>query len=209
MNSMRTRAKDAFPAVLMTLLSIIQALALEFLWGYIRDNDYLWALDWPALLAWLQIVAAMLGIVQVWLFFTSVAMRFRWTPNVRDLLLPFLIGVLEFTFIDLIGAPNLSWWLVALAMVYGLSMWVSQDIFVRARRDPDNEEFFGVVEPATVANLIGPVATVSVLLIFAAAVRVVGAGHWLALAATLFAIVSLLHRVEQGRRYWNRSMGIG
>ena len=38
MDSMRDRAKDMFPVVLLTLLSIVQALALEFLWDHTRNR---------------------------------------------------------------------------------------------------------------------------------------------------------------------------
>jgi len=38
MDSIRTRAADQFPTVLITLLSIIQALALEFLWDHIHHR---------------------------------------------------------------------------------------------------------------------------------------------------------------------------
>jgi len=38
MESMRNRATDMFPMVLLTLLSIVQALALEFLWDHARHR---------------------------------------------------------------------------------------------------------------------------------------------------------------------------
>jgi len=208
MNSIHNRAKDLFPSVSMTLLSIIQALALEFLWDQIRDGAYLRSFGWPALLGWLQLTAAMLGILQVWLFNTSVAMRFRWTPHARDLTLPFAIGVLEFTMIDLTGSQYLVWWLVDLAAVYALAAWISQDIFVRARRDPDNHEYFRGFEPARPADLIVPVATVAAFLAFAVAVYFFPNENGLALAAIGFTVVSLAYRVVEARRYWNISMSI-
>jgi hypothetical protein len=208
MNSIRNRAKDLFPSVSMTLLSIIQALALEFLWDQIHDSAYLWTFGWPALLGWLQLVAAMLGILQIWLFNTSVAMRFRWTPYARDLMLPFAIGVLEFTMIDLTGTKYLAWWLVDLAVVYTLAAWIGYDVLERARRDPDNHEYFSVFERTRLADLVTPVGTVTVLLLFGVAVYFFPAEKSLALAAIGFAVVCVAYRVVEGRRYWNFSMGI-
>jgi len=207
MNAIRGRAKELFPSVLMTLLSIIQALALEFLWGRLHDSRQLWAMNAEAMLGWLQLVAAMLGILQVWLFYTSVVMRFRWLPKVRDLLLPFGIGVLEFAFVDLTASDHLAWWLTTLAIIYALSAWVGQDIFMRARRDPENQEFFGVVGPATASDLVPLIAILGVFLGLAAAVAVRPDSLVLAWVAVTFATGSLLHRMEEGRRYWNRSMG--
>jgi hypothetical protein len=208
MKSIQARAKELFPSVLMTLLSIIQALALEFLWGRIHDATALWQLDVAALSGWLQIVTAMVGILQVWLFYVSVVMRFRWIPHARDLLLPFGIGVLEFTFVDLTATPYLSGWLVALAAVYALSAVVAQDMFVRARREPENQEFFGVVTPASRADLVLPLSVIAVYLLLAAAHAVLPTFVWLAPIASLFALVSLLHRLDESRRYWNRSVGL-
>jgi hypothetical protein len=207
MQTIRGRARDLLPSVLMTLLSIIQALALEFLWGRIGATPTLFTLSWQTAVHWLQLLAGMLGILQVWVFYTSTVMRFRWLPKVRDLMLPFGIGVLEFAFVDLSCTPYVAWWLTSLAAVYALSMWASQDLFVRARRDPDNAEFFVHVEPATRRDLRGPVATVSTLLLFAGAIALFDAPPWLVLASVVTTVAFLLQRLEMGRRFWNMSMG--
>jgi hypothetical protein len=207
MNTIRNRAKDLFPSVSMTLLSIIQALVLEFLWNQIRDSPYLWTFGWPALLGWLQIVAAVLGILQVWLFNTSVAMRLRWTPYARDLMLPFAIGVLEFIMIDLTGTEHLAWWLVDLAVVYTLAAWIGQDILARARRDPDNHEYFSAFQQARLTDLVTPVVAVAILLASGVAVYFLPS-QTLSLAAIGFAVGCVGHRVVEGRRYWNFAMGV-
>jgi len=38
----RARAQAQFPGVLLTLISIIQALALELMWSKIMENPFLW-----------------------------------------------------------------------------------------------------------------------------------------------------------------------
>ncbi len=55
MNSIRMRAREQFPSVLLTLLSIIQAIALESLWDHARHRPELYSVSWDALLGWLQI----------------------------------------------------------------------------------------------------------------------------------------------------------
>ena len=105
MSDIRDRAKEQLPSVLLTLMSIIQALALEFLWDVVRVTPR--EFTWDAVLDWLQIAANMLGILQLWLFYTSAAMRFRWVPTTQDLLFPFVIGILEFTLIDLTSGAHI------------------------------------------------------------------------------------------------------
>jgi len=41
----RDRAKEHFPMVFLTLLIIVQALALELLWSHVRGADYLFELS--------------------------------------------------------------------------------------------------------------------------------------------------------------------
>ena len=152
MSDIRDRAKEQLPSVLLTLMSIIQALALEFLWEYVREAPR--AFTWDAVLVWLQIAANMLGILQLWVFYTSAAMRFRWTPTTQDLLMPFLIGTLEFMLIDLTGRAHLALWLWTLALIYAVAAWDSQLVMLRARKDPDNSGFFASVSPAGIAELV-------------------------------------------------------
>ncbi len=52
MSSMRDRARAQFPMILLTLISIIQALALELLWSQVTDSAFLYELNTAALLGW-------------------------------------------------------------------------------------------------------------------------------------------------------------
>ncbi len=203
MSDIRNRAKEQLPSVLLTLMSIIQALALEFLWDIVRVAPRV--LTWDAVLEWLQIGAIMLGILQLWMFYTSAAMRFRWTPTTQDLLFPFVIGILEFTLIDLTG-EHLPLWFWMLALLYALAAWDSQIVMVRARKDPDNREFFSTVRPAGFADLVEPVIAIGGLVAFGVAVYFMRDNEWLALAGLVFAVGNLAWRLVMGRHFWNRSM---
>lgn len=203
MNDIRARAKEQLPSVLLTLMSIIQALALEFLWEVVRIAPRVFT--WDAVLEWLQIAAVMLGILQLWMFYTSAAMRFRWTPTTQDLLFPFLIGILEFTLIDLTG-EDLALWFWMLAILYAIATWDTQIVMVRARKDPDNRDFFSTVRPAGLVDLVEPMVAVSCFVAFGVAVYYARENAWVALAGLVFAVGNLVWRLLQGRHYWNRSM---
>jgi hypothetical protein len=138
LETIRTRAKDQLPSVLLTLLSIIQALAIELLWTRLHETPYLWEAGWSSVIGWTQVAAMLLGIFQIWLFYTSLVMRFRWVPSIRDSALPFVIGILEFTLIDLMGSAYFPAWFCTLALIFGVSVWTGQTIFRRARQDPEN-----------------------------------------------------------------------
>jgi hypothetical protein len=204
--SIRARATELLPSVLLTLLSMIQALALELLWSRLRDSPHLWAGGWEALLGWVQIAAMLLGFLQVWLFYTSLVMRFRWVPALEDSLIPFGIGILEFTLIDLLGPTYLGLWFVVLALVFAISVWASHRIFRRARRDAGNREFFENVPPAKRGDFLAPIVAVVGLASIGIVLHLSGHRGFLALAALVAAGVALAHQVVVVRRFWELMM---
>jgi hypothetical protein len=206
MDTMQARAKDLLPSVLLTLLSIIQALALEMLWASLDESPYLWAGGWQSILGWLQVAVMLLGILQIWLFYTSLVMRFRWVPSTRDSILPFVIGILEFTLIDLLGPATLAPWFCVLAIIFAISTWESHKMFMRARQDPENREFFENVERAKLVDFAAPIASVSGLVLFGVVLHVSGSPTWLALAGLLAALVMLAYQIALMRRYWDLAM---
>ena len=81
MNVIRQRAKENFPTVLLSILGIMQALAMEILWSKIQELDYLFEFSMLSVIAWSQIAATFMGVVIVWVSYSSSAMRFRWVPT--------------------------------------------------------------------------------------------------------------------------------
>jgi len=206
LNTIRARAKEQLPEVLLTLMSIIQALALEFLWDDVRVAER--ALRWDAVSTWLQIVADMLGIVQVWLLYTTATMRVRWTPSMRDLVTPFLIGILEFILIDLTGPNYRGLWFLTLASVYIAASWDAQSVFSRARLDPDNVEFFSRFRPAGRFDRYESALTIGTLIGFGLYCEFVEDPPGVVLSGLIFACAILLYRMEMSRRFWDRSMAL-
>ena len=95
------RAKDLLPSIILTILSMIQALALELFWSRIEDSVFLWQGGLDAVVGWLQLSVMLVGILLIWVFYVSFVLRFTWLPSLEDTLIPFLIGLLEFAMIDL------------------------------------------------------------------------------------------------------------
>lgn len=206
MQTIRERATENFPSVLLTLLSMIQALALELLWSRLHDSDYLLAGGLTALVGWLQAAAVLLGMLVVWVYYTSLVMRFRWLPRTRDSIVPFGIGLLEFALVDLMGPERAGAWLAAFALIFTLSLWNSHLTYRRARAEPGNEEFFQDVPPATWRDHRLGAAVIGALL--AAAVLCGWRGSWGIVEGLVFAGVclSMLHQLAESRRYWNRML---
>jgi len=160
MGSMRRRAKEHFPSVLLTFLSIIQALAVEFWWSSMRDSDYLWSGGWDAWIGWIQFFTIFLGILEVWLVYTSLVMRFVWLPGFNDSVMPFFIGIIEFCLVDLMGPDHLPIWLCVLGLIFAVMVASSHQTLVQARREPENDLHFRNVK-RPIAR-IAPIQEISV-----------------------------------------------
>ncbi|MDX1517184.1 MAG: hypothetical protein R3288_10115 [Woeseiaceae bacterium] len=192
--------------MLLTLLSIIQALALEFLWTHVRDSDYLFEPNWRTFLHWAQITATFLVIVQIWIVYVSNALRFRWVPRTSDSIYPFLIGVLEFALVELHDPGLLGWWFVCLAALFGLVTWVDHSLMRQARRDGENDWFFSRYKPATLRDFYPSFAIFFAVIGAGIVCMVIGEDGVPAFLALLGANLMGGFFIRQSTMYWNESI---
>jgi hypothetical protein len=209
MNEMRERTKEHFPTVLLTLLSIVQALALELLWSHLGEAPHLFAVSWLALLSWIQVSATFLGIVLVWVVYASNVMRFSWVPTTTDSVMPFLIGLLEFTLVETLGPATLGIWFVLMAMLVGIMNWIAHATMRRARLDADNEPFFRDRQPATLRDFYEPMAAVAGLLLAGLYLFTSGDQGILSLCALLATTSLLAGQFFVTARFWKKSLAEG
>ncbi len=192
--------------VLLTLLSIVQALALELLWSHVRESDYLFDMSWAALLTWIQIGTNFLGIVVIWIVYASTAMRFRWVPTTSDSVYPFVIGLLEFILIESLAPVYMGWWFVCLALIFALMTWVSHMTMRRARLDGENKEFFANLEPATIRDFYSAFTIIFGCILAGAYLVSSGDRGVLALIAVSGAFLVLVRQVIVAARFWEMSV---
>lgn len=205
MSLIRSRVKEHLPSVLLTLLSIVQALTLELLWAHIQETEYLYEFSAAAALWWSQVLAVFLGIVVIWVVYASSAMRFRWLPSIGDSVYPFVIGVSEFIMVETLGPDHLGPWFLAMAFVFAMMNWISHHTFRRARLDDENSEFFSVRRPATLRDFTGAIAVVSTLTVIGLSFLFWRAG-W-AVVGSMVLINSLMAwQLYMAGRFWDRSL---
>ncbi len=209
MDSIRDRAKDQFPSVLLTLLSIVQALALEFLWDHSRHRPELYETSWTALLSWLQIAASFNVIILIWLTYAGMVMRFRWTPTTADSILPFFVGLIQFLMIDIMGSDRLGLWFLVLALIFGTMNFVSHRVMRRARSDPSNREFFEQFSPATLSDFVPQIIIVITLMLVGGLLWQSENYGWFATGALIGSLIGLGYQTHDAAKYWNFSMGGG
>ncbi len=201
MKIIRDRAKEHLPMVLLTLLSIVQALALELLWSYVHESAYLFEMTWTALLTWIQIGTSFLGIVVIWLVYASTAMRFRWVPTTSDSVYPFIIGLLEFILIETLAPEYMGWWFFCLALIFGIMTWISHMTMRRARLDGENDEFFANLAPATARDFLPAFVIVFALVLAGTYLAITGDRGIVALVAVLVAFAGLVRQFIVAARF--------
>ena len=206
MNAIRVRAKEHFPTVLLTLLSIVQALALELLWSHLRQTDYLFDLSWIAVISWVQIAATVLGIVLIWVVYSGNVMRFRWVPATSDSVMPFFIGLTEFMLIETLGPDDIGLWLMLMALVFGLMNWVSHTTMRRARRDSDNDAYFKTMNPASLRDFYPGIAVVFGLMFAGVYLLTNGDVGMFAMVALLATNAVLAWQFNQAAQFWELSV---
>lgn len=206
MNKNVERAKEMLPAIILTILSIIQALALELFWNRLVESEYLWQAESAAVIGWLQALAMLLGIVLIWLVHVSFVLRFRWLPSLEDMVVPFLIGLLEFGMVDLMHPDLLGGWMILLSAVFAVSVAASHRMMQRARGEPENAYFFDHVGPPSLLDYRQSIATVLALMMFGILLLFFPDAVSLAFTALTFALAALCYQMLQAKRYWMHSV---
>ncbi len=207
MNEIKQRAKEHYPSVLLTFLSIVQALALELWWSSMQENEQLWNGGWVAWISWAQYLVVLLGILEVWLVYTSMVMRFIWLPGFQDTLFPFAVGIVEFSMVALTGPEHLPAWLCVLGLIFAMMVGSSHQTFIQARREAENDPYFADLKPATASDF--KLSALLIAGIFAMALLLLLTQDRGALALGCVAICAgiLIHQINDTRQFWNKSMG--
>jgi len=206
MNKNLERAKELLPSIILTLLSMVQALALELSWGRIEGSDYLWLGGSYAWVGWLQIIVMLVGMLLIWSFYVSFVLRFTWLPALEDMLFPLLIGLMEFIMIDQMHPERVGPWFLALAAIFATATVAGHLTMRRARQDPDNDYFFSGFAPASWRDYRASAVTTVVLAGFGALLWTLDHPPLLTFAGLLVALLALLHRMWTVKQYWMHSL---
>ncbi|MDG2052052.1 MAG: hypothetical protein P8M78_18020 [Myxococcota bacterium] len=206
LQTIRERAKQQLPSVLLTLLSIIQAVALELLWSSVLSHPHLWQGGLPAVVGWLQAAVAMMGFVLIWLVYVSMVLRVVWVPRILDTVYPFVIGLLEFVLAEMLQPGSVALWFVVLAAACAATSFATLTGYRSARRDPANAELFAQYSTYSTRDRLASLSLVAGMLVPSALIAWVG-GEVVSILGLLVAmgLIAGQYRVVAG--YWNRALG--
>ena len=205
-NSIRRRVRAQMPMALLTLTSIVQALALELLWSHAREAGPRAAWNLESAIHWTQIASTLIGIMLIWIIYSNNVMRFVWTPSTRDSVLPFVFGIVEFMLIESLGAAHLGWWMIDLALIFAIMTWTSQITLRSARIDGSNDAFFERRTPATWRDFLPSMVIVALLSLAGIYLIVSGDQGVAALAIVIVSLAILVRQFADTARFWRDSL---
>lgn len=196
------RARELLPAIIITVLSMIQALALELYWSRFQEAEFLWQGGFDAVIGWMQFGLLLLGIIEIWLLYVSLMLRFSWIPSMGDTTVPFIIGLLEFAMIDLMGPDTVGPWFLILGLLFALITTTTRLMLRKARRDGHNSWFFSRIEPYNRTDYLIDAALVGCLVLLGVLLIVLDAGPWLAMGSLAIGLAAMVLQIIITHRFW-------
>jgi len=207
MENIRSRARQQLPSVMLTLLSIVQAIALESFWGNALELNLNLSPTLLNITAWLLSIVTLLLIILVWLVSVTMVMRFEWTPSVIDLTQPFFVGLGQLLLIEAMTPQRISAWFGVLALFFMFVYYSSQGAYRRARNDAHNSQFFATLQPATWRDHLPNLLYIALLAAWAGWLYLSPGLGWISTIALLTSAVVCIGQLRMLTVFWRRSMG--
>src|SRR5215472_2761578 len=131
---LHNRLNEAFTPTYLTILSIIQAVALTDL-ATIVAAEY----RHFTVVHWLLALLTFGVLIMVWNVYTIQGTIWRWIPDVRDVAMPFVVGALEL-FLNHAITLGMSFWLLGLAGIETMGAMGTWHMHWRARTEAGNDQ---------------------------------------------------------------------
>ena len=139
--TLRSRLVEHFTPLYLTLLGIIQGVALAYL-----TERFTVTVPTLTLTVWLQAAGLLLTIIFVWHQWVVVTLAHVWLPTFTDAVIPFLFGVTELAMAYTLG-PDATPWLGATTLAWLMGVVITLYPYQRARRHRRNAVVLRAEEP--------------------------------------------------------------
>jgi hypothetical protein len=170
------RARQALPAIRITLVSIIVALVFENLLEALSANPYLWTATIEGLLTWLRTLATMATVILIWLGMALMITVIDRAPWPRDFLLPVVLLALLHVLIGTIDSESAHVWLYAAAggpVIAASMIWLDARGDVRIQARPANRRAWALA--ARIQMLLAALTLLGAMLVHAGVLDAAGA----------------------------------
>ena len=159
------KMKDSFTPIYLTVLSVIQGVALADLASVVGAGYKQFTL-----VQWLLVVSTFAMLIIIWDAYMQQSLLWEWVPNIRDAAIPFAIGALEL-FLNHTIILSLSAWLFALALLSGMAALANWHVSRQASKEAENTKMLALLGRQT-RWIVLDIGWSVVLLLLAVASRV-------------------------------------
>jgi hypothetical protein len=203
MEPIRERALGSFSSIYMTMVSLIEAIALELLVGRVLAVTEVSDLGVPTIVAWLEIAFMFEVILGIWIAYAIMSMATRWVMTLYDSAIVFALGMWQFLAISWIDQVPSHYWLWWTGIGGVIAILIIRGIYAAARRNPENDVFVGSFPLALVTGIAG-VLTAAIIPV-ACLVQLELVGEWLVACALVFGVVAYSGYIRAWTRWWRRT----
>jgi hypothetical protein len=135
------KLKNSFAPSYLTILSVIQAVALADLATIVAARY-----EQFTIVHWLLVLLTFFVLIIIWNVYTIQSNVWEWIPDVRDAAIPFVTGALELFLNHTITLSFSSWLLglVGIGIIGALGTWHMDR---RARKEPENARLLSLLRP--------------------------------------------------------------
>jgi hypothetical protein len=131
--------KDSLSPIYLTLLSVIQGVALADLALVVAANYQQFTL-----IHWLLVLFNFGVLIGIWNHYMMNNKLWSWIPDLRDAIVPFMIGALELVFNHTISL-SLSAWLFLMAIIASSATLAIWYVGQRAKEESENTQLLGLL----------------------------------------------------------------
>jgi hypothetical protein len=133
------KMKDSFTSIYLTVLSVIQGVALADLASVVWSANKQFTL-----VQWLLVGTTFTMLIIIWDAYVQHSLLWEWVPNILDAAIPFVIGTLELLLNHTI-ILSLSAWLVSLAFLSGMAALANWHVRRQASKEAENTEMLSLL----------------------------------------------------------------
>ena len=207
MNPIRERVKTNVPAVVLALLGIIQAFAIELLWSFLVAEPAIYQFSFATLITWLQILLGLLGMLMIWLVYAMNVARFVWVPTASEFVTPFWVGFLQFFSVYSLELENPGLRFICFALIRGSMNWIAHSTMRRARIEPENAAFFQGRHKATRHDFYPAIAAIAAMTATGLGCLVFGVNQWVVLLVLVVVVGGYcIWQTARLRAWWQLSV---
>ena len=153
----------------VTLVSVVQAIALEVLVSRLYAVGLEPSLARDSVMVWLEVALLGQTIFYVWVSYTLLVTVAQWVLRFFDFAAAFAVGIFQFVAIGWIGPDTPRNFLIMIVIGFLAGSWISRSNTGAAARRPENAEVMTGFPHTLVAGLLGVVGLLGLVGVIAGA----------------------------------------